>query len=440
MQYESVWEKYLTKERKAENPEIRNARILKGDLHTDVLIVGAGIAGILCAYRLKKAGVSVIVLEKGSLLEGVTRNTTAKITAQHGLIYKKIQKSYGLEKAGQYYEINEMALREYQKLSEDIPCDMEEKTAYIYSGKHPGKLEQEAEIYEKLAIPYLWQEEPPLPVPTGKALGMKNQAQFHPMKLLARLAGEVEIYENTEVLEIAHGRAITNREIIRAEKIILATHFPMVNIPGAYFLKMYQERSYALAIEGGAQLPGMYRDENKAGLSFRNYRNYLIVGGYGHKTGTKCGGFLRLKEWAQETYPGKRIPYIWGTQDCMSLDGIPYIGQHSRSREQVFVATGFNKWGMTSAMAAAIVLEELITKGKSEYEELFSPKRSMLHPQIVVNFGSALGNLVRPGKRCTHMGCALRWNHREQTWDCPCHGSRFEENGEVLENPAKKGW
>lgn len=444
MQRESLWEQYLL-------PKENKIKHLEGDIRTDVLIIGSGIAGILCALKLKEAGASCIVVEKGNVLEGVTRNTTAKITAQHGLIYDKIMNTYGLEKAKQYYKINTIAIDEYMKLANDIPCDMEKKTAYIYSTDNREKLEKEAQVYERLEIPYIWQEQAPLSINTCGALGMLEQEQFNPAKLLSKLAEQLDIYENTMVTEIKgdtafaeqkklKGEITSTRECrIKAEQIILATHFPMVNIPGGYFAKMYQHRSYVLAVKKGPQLNGMYIDENKKGFSFRNYQDYLLVGGGSHKTGTKGGGYFELKKFVSEKYPGKQISFGWAAQDCMSLDSIPYIGKHSRSRSNLYVATGFNKWGMTGAMCSAIVLQELLMKGESEFMELFSPQRSVMHPQLLINLGSAVGNILRPGRKCTHMGCSLRWNSQEHSWDCPCHGSRYGEDGTVLENPAKRG-
>lgn len=431
MKKQSIWEDYATSTK-------NNINKLKENIRTDVLIIGGGIAGILCAYRLKKAGVQCILVEKENILQGVTRNTTAKITAQHGLIYDKIQKEYGIEKAKLYYEINQKAVDAYWKLSENYLCDLEEKTAYVYSTKNVKKLEEEVKVYEKLNIPFIWRDESPLPFQVKKSLGMKHQAQYNPMKLLTAIAKELTYYENCEVIEIKGNKAILKDKIIHADQMILTTHFPMVNIPGAYFAKMYQERSYALAVKDGPNVAGMYIDEDKKGLSFRNYKDYLIVGGGAHKTGTKGGGFEELMKFVTKEYRGKEISFAWVTQDCMTLDGIPYIGRHSKSRSNLYVATGFNKWGMTGSMSGAMVLEELITKGNSKYSKLFSPSRSMLHPQLAVNLASAVGNIIRPGRRCTHMGCALRWNPSERTWDCPCHGSKYTENGKVLENPAKK--
>lgn len=158
-----------------------------------------------------------------------------------------------------------------------------------------------------------------------------------------------------------------------------------------------------------------------------------------HKTGTDGGGYSELEKFVSAEYPGRKIDFAWATQDCMSLDGIPYIGLHRKSQPNIYVATGFNKWGMTGAMSASIVLQDLIKKGKSEFEDLFSPSRSVWHKQLAINLGSAVGNILKPGRKCTHMGCALKWNPQERSWGCPCHGSRYAEDGSVLENPAKRG-
>lgn len=443
MQRESLWEQYVL-------PKNNKIKQLQGDIRTDVLIIGAGVAGILCALKLKEAGVSCVVVEKGKMLEGVTRNTTAKITAQHGLIYNSISKTYGLERARQYYDINNIALEEYKKIAHIIPCDLEIKNAYVYSRENRQKLEKESMLYEKIGISYEWREKIPFSISTCGALGMLNQAQFNPAKMLLELAKQVDVYENARALDIKGNTVTIEQSILKnqrtenitakinANQIILTTHFPMINIFGGYFAKMYQHRSYVVAIKEGPQIDGMYLDENKKGHSFRNYKDYLLIGGGSHKTGAKGGGFLELEMFAQKEYPHKKIAYAWATQDCMSLDGIPYIGLHSRSHSNMYVATGFNKWGMTGAMSSAIVLKDLITKGESQYQKLFSPSRAITHPQLLVNLSSAVGNILRPGRRCTHMGCSLRWNAEERSWDCPCHGSRYSENGIVLENPAKK--
>lgn len=414
-------------------------RRLDGDAEVDVLVVGGGLAGILCAYKLKQAGVNCAVVEDGRVGGGTTGNTTAKITAQHGLVYHQIIHKYGIDAARRYYEAHAQAVEDYEKLAALFSCDFERKTAYTYSLSDRKKLEDEATAYEKLGIKPVFLDSPPLPFTVAGAIGMENQAQFHPLKLLYALARELTVYEETFVRELRGADAITNRGTIRAKNIVLATHFPLVNIPGLYFLKLYQHRSYVIALENAKDVDGMFVDEQEKGFSFRNHGNLLLLGGGDHRTGKTGGGWAELRRLAGQAYPGAKERYAWAAQDCMSLDAVPYIGVHRKSAPHLYVATGFSKWGMTGAMAAANVLRDLIALGSSEHEAVFSPSRSMLHPQLFANAFSASVNLVTPGKRCTHMGCCLKWNADERSWDCPCHGSRFDERGGVLENPATRG-
>ncbi|MGI6192147.1 MAG: FAD-dependent oxidoreductase [Christensenellales bacterium] len=430
--HQSVWQDSVKE-------AVRPPQTLQENIETDVLIIGGGMAGILCAHKLKQAGVSCVVVEAKRVGSGTTGSTTAKITAQHGLIYQKLIKKNGVDDARRYYEANMTARQDYEKLSETYPCDFEVKTAYTYSLTNRKKVVDEARAYEKLGIKPVFQDSPPLPFQTAETLGMENQAQFNPLKLLLALANELTVYENTFVTEIRENTAVTKNGVIKAKKIVLATHFPLVNIPGMYFLKMYQHRSYVIALENAPDVDGMYVDEQEKGNSFRNYNGLLLIGGGDHKTGAKGGNYEELRQLAKTAYPDAKEKYAWATQDCMTLDGVPYIGVHRKSAPHIYVATGFNKWGMTGSMVAANVLRDLITLGSSEYEELFSPQRSMLQPQLLVNGFSALGNLILPGKRCPHMGCSLRWNRAERTWDCPCHGSRFDEHGNLIDNPAKRG-
>ena len=274
-------------------------------------------------------------------------------------------------------------------------------------------------------------------MPTAGALKFPKQAQFHPLKFAAAIARDLRIFEDTKVLELGRGTAVTNRGTIRAKRMIVATHFPLLNKHGAYFLKLYQHRSYVLALENAGSLPGMYVDQKETGLSFRNSGELLLLGGGGHRTGKPGGGWRELENFAQRHYPQARIAARWATQDCMTLDGVPYVGQYSRRTEGLYVATGFNKWGMTSSMAAAELLADLLLGRANPYEELFCPSRSVFRPQLAANvLSSTVGLLTPTAPRCPHMGCALKYNAQEHSWDCPCHGSRFGEDGELLDNPA----
>lgn len=429
---------------------------LRKDIKTDVLIIGGGIAGILCAHMLDEEGVDYVLVEADTIGSGVSKNTTAKLTSQHGLIYNKLVSRFGVEKARMYLEANETALAEYRSLCQSIDCEFEEKDNYIYSLSHPEKLERELKALEKIGFSADSVERLPLPFSTAGAVRFPRQAQFHPLKFLAEIAKGLCIYEHTKVQEMertaAGSTAVTEHGIVTADKVIVATHFPFINKHGSYFLKMYQNRSYVIALENvpggngekasdasrsGLQLNGMYLDEAEKGLSFRNYGDYLLLGGGSHRTGKQGGNWAELSAFARKHYPKSREKYRWATQDCMTLDEVPYIGQYSLSTPGLYVATGFHKWGMTTAMAAAMILRDMVLGRENPYAPVFSPSRTMLRPQLLVNaFETTTSLLTFSKKRCPHLGCALKWNPQEHSWDCPCHGSRFAENGELIDNPA----
>ena len=410
---------------------------LRSDLKTDVLIIGGGMAGLLCAYQLAQAGVDYVLVEADRIGGGITKNTTAKLTAQHGLVYDKLIREFGAERARLYLEANQAALEAYRTLCRNIDCEFEEKDAFVYSVDKRRKLERELKALDRLGFSAELTERLPLPFPTAGAVRFERQAQFHPLKFIAAIARDLRIFEHTKVLELGPGKAVTNGGRISAEKIVAATHFPMLNKHGGYFLKLYQHRSYVLALKNAPDVHGMYLDENEKGLSFRNYRTLLLLGGGSHRTGRRGGNWQELEHFAGRCYPGAQAAARWAAQDCMTLDGMPYIGPYSRRTAGLYVATGFNKWGMTASMAAAAVLTDLILDRKNPYAELFSPSRTMLRPQLAVNgLASALGLLTPTAPRCPHMGCALKYNAAEHSWDCPCHGSRFEEDGTLIDNPA----
>lgn len=410
---------------------------LNGDVHTDVLIIGGGIAGILTAYFLQKSNVDYILVEKNKICCGTTHNTTAKITCQHSLIYSKIAKAYGCEFAEKYLSANQEAFDKYAELCRNIDCDYEVKDNFVYSTDNREKLEAEIRALEKIGYSAELCERIPLPFATVGAVRFKNQAQFNPMKFIKSVAVGLNIYENTFVREMIGNTAVTDNGRVFAKKVIVTTHFPFVNNHGSYFLKLYQHRSYMLGLENAQQLDGMYVDENRKGLSFRSYDKLLLLGGAGSRTGNPCGGWNELRLFAERYYPKSKEKFSWAAQDCMSLDGIPYIGQYSRHTPDFYVASGFNKWGMTSSMLAAMLLRDIILEKKNDFAEVFSPSRSIIKPQIIINGFEATKNLLTISKkRCSHLGCALKWNSAEHSWDCSCHGSRFTESGEVLDNPA----
>lgn len=423
---ESIWE----------NETLPRFPTLEGDLQTDVLVVGGGIAGLLAAYELQRHGVECVLVERNRICSGVTSKTTAKITAQHRLIYSEIAARYGLERAGMYLSANIRAVEKYAALSHKFKCDYRTVDSFVYSRNRRDVLEHEASVLQQLHYHTNICDCTELPFKTAGALKFSEQGEFHPLKFLGEIAKTLTIYENTHITDIRGDKAFYERGEIHAEKFVIATHFPFIDRLGCYFLKMHQNRSSVLALRNAQKLGGYYVDADSNGLSFRQYGDLLLLGGGAHRTGKPCKAD-RLVQFAQRAYPKSEIAYSWSTQDCMTLDGIPYIGHYGLVKSNLLVATGFNKWGMTSAMAGAEILRDLVLEKENKFAEVFNPRRTVFHKQLIVNGFHAASNLAAPKKpRCAHIGCALEYNSAEHSWDCPCHGSRYSESGTLLEGPA----
>lgn len=446
---ESVWVK---------GSAIRKREPLAGDMEAPVVVIGAGLAGILTAYYLKQEGIRAVVLEADRIGSGQTKNTTAKITSQHNLIYSWLIRKFGSRMAGHYASANEAAIGEYERLIREkgIDCGFDRRPAYLYSRSGTELLKREAEAAESLGIKATFETDCELPFPVAGVTGFARQACFQPLKFLAEMAEEVEVYEQSKVLKVEDGRVETDRGTVKAEHVVFAAHYPFINVPGYYFARMHQERSYVIALEGAKIPDGMYLGINPGGLSFRSCGDLLLLGGGSHRTGvnptdrTGAGcryGMLRNK--SQEIYPGCREVCRWSAQDCMTLDGIPYIGRFSGRRPHWYVATGFGKWGMTSSMVSARILTALIAGQDCEEADIFSPNRHVtaraakeLAVHSVYTAKGLAKHLWPTGKgriipNCPHMGCRLEWNQAEESYDCPCHGSRFDREGRLIDGPAQ---
>lgn len=470
--------------------ERRDRPSLTSHIKAEVVVIGAGLAGVLTAYLLQKRGLSVVVLECRTAGHGITKNTTAKITSQHGLIYSKLLSYKGEERAWQYATSNQRAIDQYQEIIQDlqIDCDYEVLPNYIYTLDNELKIMQEVEAAKKLGLPARFTRDTTLPFPVKAAIRFDNQAQFHPLKFLDAVANQITIYENTRVTEVrSDGVILTDRGSVKAGSIVVTTHYPFMNVPGYYFLKLHQERFYLSALEGWQtekkpKLDGMYLDADPDGYTFRNYKDLLILGSGNHRTGKykPLDAYAKIEAAAKKWYPDAKIKYIWSNQDCITPDSIPYIGKYSAKHGKIYVATGFNKWGMTSSMVAASIISDKIIGRKNPYQTVFYPRRLMFSGtnKLLKDTGMATKSLlkehlqiphdrlreIKRGKagvikykgqrvgvyrdyedkyyfvstKCPHLGCSLEWNQNELTWDCPCHGSRFDYFGNQISNPAMR--
>ena len=476
---------------------------LTKNLSVDIAIVGGGITGITAGYLLRKEGLKVAILEAGNILNGTTGHTTAKITAQHGLIYDELIQHFGEEKARLYYQSADNALNFVKKTIQEksIDCDFSEEDAFIYSitDEYASKIQKEADAYQTLGIDGSLLTSIPFDIPVKNALMMKGQAQFHPLKYLKQLvldfieAGGL-IFEQTTATDIEDGDdpKIITREghRVSCKYVISASHFPFFDGMGLYFTRMYAERSYIIGVKTKRPFPGgMYISADDPTRSLRytpvNGEPLVLIGGENHKTGQGPDTmlhYLALEAFAEKTLGIEEYVYRWSAQDLITLDKVPYIGPVTADKPNILVATGYRKWGMTNGTTAAMLLTDIILKKENPYRDLFSPSRfKKADPDIkkFISFNANVaGHLLKGklefvpkdpsdlqndegsvvmvnGKRagaykdpegklhivdttCTHLGCECEWNHGERTWDCPCHGSRYSYDGEVLNGPTEK--
>jgi len=474
----------------------QNLKSLNEDINVDVAIVGGGMVGITTAYLLKKAGLTVAVLDAGQILNGTTGHTTAKISSQHSLIYDKLKNSLGREMAWQYANANETAIKTIADIvkEQNIDCDFTRQSAYVYtqSDQYINQIENETLTAMDLGIDATTVKELQLPIPIKSAVQFNNQAQFHPRKYLLALSEKVNekhniIYENTKCVDIKENSVVTDSgKKVTAKYIVVASHFPFYEGYGMYFSRLHAERSYIVAAKIKEEFPdGMYINAESPTRSLR-YTNYdgqklVLFGGENHKTGQSkdtSKHYSNLLDFAKDTFTVEDVPFYWSAQDLLTLDDVPYVGNLTSNHPNIYVATGFGKWGMTNSTAASLLITDLITKGDSPWKDVYDPSRftpsasaktfikenlnvaanlfsgklSTLskhakiekgHAAVLEGGGEKLGcykdhegTLHVVDTTCTHMGCELNWNNAERTWDCPCHGSRFNYKGEVVEGPA----
>ena len=378
---------------------------LNQDITVDVAIVGAGITGITAAYLLAKDGVKVALIEAGGVLNGTTGHTTAKLTAQHELIYDELINHFGEEKAKQYFESASNAIKFVENTSKEkgIDCDFSKQDAFVYAttDQYDRKLETELSAYQKLGIDGDLVGNIPFDIQIKSALLMRNQAQYHPLKFLKGLLDEAvkagcAVYENSvaagiEDVESTQPKVkIKGGHKVTCKQVIIASHFPFYDKPGLYFARMYADRSYAIGIKTDKPYPGgMYISADSPSRSIRytpiDGGNLLILGGENHKTGQgvdTLSHYLALESFAKEVFDLPEYHYRWSAQDLVTLDKVPYIGPLTANKENILVATGYKKWGMTTGILAAHLLTDYVLKRDNPYKELYSPSRFDADPDI----------------------------------------------------------
>ena len=474
---------------------------IKEDKKVSVCIIGGGLTGLQTAYNLSDK-LDVVILEKDRICGSTSGKTTGKITSQHGVFYDYLINSQSKEFAKMYLEANEKAIQNIKDIveKEEIECDLEEESSYVFT-KQETKLDMIKN--EQKAVDKLQKEksdyvkEIELPTEISGAIEFKNQAQFHPLKYAYGLAKAIikndgKIYENTKVTDIKRENekyvVYANKNKVIADYVVLATRYPIMNVPGYYFLKMYQSTSYAMVFDAKKKLfDGMFISYETPNVSFRTIRDgdreLLLAVGYDYKTGTEelRDGYQRLEVIVRKMYPDAEVLYKWTAEDCISLDKIPYIGQYSSIMKNLYIATGFNKWGVTSSNVAANIITDKILQKENKYEEIFKstriepiknrqemgdmlkeanksillsrfkiPKEELDNIKIgegkiikidntkVGVYKSKTGEIYKVKPICTHLGCELYFNNIEKIWECPCHGSKFTYDGKSIEVPSNK--
>jgi glycine/D-amino acid oxidase-like deaminating enzyme/nitrite reductase/ring-hydroxylating ferredoxin subunit len=475
-------------------PAPPQATAVADDVEVDVAVIGGGIAGVTTALLLKRDGARVALVEAGRVGGGVTGANTAKVTALQATVLSAIRSRHGETAAAVYAEASRGAVEQVAALAaeEAVECDLVRRPAFTYAADATQldavEAEHEAAVAAGLATELAGETD--LPYPVAGAVRLDDQIAFHPLRYVRGLAEAVDgdgsvVLEHTRALGVDEGspcRIRTTRGRITASQVVVATHYPLLD-RGLFFARLEPMRSYCIAARVRGTLPqGLSISAGEPTRSVRSYGDLLVVGGEGHPAGSPQATperFARLEAFAREHWDVDTVTHRWSAQDPVPYDHLPVIGPYLPGSSRLFVASGFMKWGLTGGTLTAMLLRDRLGGREHPWGPTFSPNRLSLRstPRLAwmntrvgadfvgdrlrpaqsgdpadVPVGEARvirdglgktgvfrdddGNVHAVSMRCTHLGCLLRFNAAERSWDCPCHGSRFDVDGAVLEGPA----
>ena len=454
--------------------------------HTaDVAIVGAGIVGVTAAYLLGGAGLSVALLEARHIGRQVTGRSTAKITTQHSLIYRHLTDSFGVETAEHYAEANRLGMNQIRQWVDGlgIACDFETKNAYVYCTDRSRlkELEAEADASQAVGLDSELLEAAPLPFSTAGALRSRDQAQFNPAQYLIGLAkaaeaGGTKVFEETRITAVEEGdgwKVVAGRASVHADNVVLATNLPIAGpIPYDERTRPRSHIAMGFRVDPSAAIDGMFIgiDEPTHSLRMGRDEDGLLLVVLGSKFGTGLEGnvakhFRELEAWTRRNLPQVgAAAWRWVNEDYDSPDRLPFVGASSQA-PNLYVATGFNAWGISNGTAAGILIAQQILGKSLAWASLYDPDRSVpkefnkggesqsiVHSLDDIDPGTGAVMNLGQGKiavwrddggvphavsaSCSHKGCIVTWNNAERSWDCPCHGSIFSADGSVIHGPA----
>jgi len=443
--------------------------------HYDVAVVGGGLTGLTTALLLGRAGRSVVVLEAGPIGHGTTGRSTAKVSLLQGTRLSAIAGKHDAEMVGHYVEAQREGFAWLAQFCDEHGVDVQHRDAYTYANQASGEstLRKELEVAERAGLKVEWVDEAPLPFPIRGAVRLADQLQLDPMELLGALAAQatahgVDVVERVRVEKVRGSGPVrlgTSAGDVTADRVVVATNMPILD-RGGFFARMEPARSYCLAFRTERPaVDAMYLSADQPSRSLRDAPaddggHLLLVGGNGHRVGRRGSTVLRLEElrrWTAEHWPDAVETHAWSAQDYLPHHELPFAGPVLPGADHLLVAGGYSKWGMTNAVSASLALTAQLLGGHIEWSEAFrtwsrhevSGLAKAAKANGEVGFEMTRGWLdvaIHLSTRhddvsrvCTHLGGIVNWNDAESSWDCPLHGSRFDEDGGVLEGPAVCG-